>query len=347
MIDMDTALLATGLVVLAAIAFDFVNGFHDASNSIATIVATRVLKPKQAVIWAAAFNFIALFLFGTGVAKTVGSGMIALDTVTPLVIFAGLIGAIGWGLTTWWFGLPTSSSHALLGGYAGAAMTNNILVRGWDAAFSSIIAAGWIKTIIFIVLAPIIGLLLAQGLMKFMLYISKARFKHNNLWFGRLQLFSSAFLSLMHGSNDAQKTAGIITGVLVAGGHMDDFVVHDWVLWVSYGTMALGTLAGGWRIVHTMGRRITRLNTASGFCAESAAALSILLATSLHLPVSTTHTTTGAIIGVGAARRFSAVRWSLAGRIAWAWVFTIPGAAGIGGVFMTLAYFILRLGHGG
>jgi PiT family inorganic phosphate transporter len=339
---LEPALLLTGLVVVAAIGFDFVNGFHDASNSIATIVATRVLKPAQAVLWAAFFNFAGLFLFGTGVAQTVGSGMIALDTVTSIVIFCGLLGAIAWGLITWLFGLPTSSSHALLGGYAGAAMVNNILLRGWGAAFDSIIAAGWVKTLVFIVLAPVLGLVLAQILMKLtMLVFSRGvHAKKNNWIFGRLQMFSSAFLSLMHGSNDAQKTAGIIAGALVAGGYSDHFMVPVWVLWISYVTMALGTLAGGWRIVQTMGRKLTRLSTASGFCAESAAGLSVLLATLLKLPVSTTHTTTGAIVGVGAARRWSAVRWNLFGRIAWAWVLTLPAAAAIGGLAMGIAYLL-------
>jgi inorganic phosphate transporter, PiT family len=332
--------LVTDLVVAAAIAFDFVNGFHDAANSIATIVATRVLKPVHAVLWAAFFNFAALFLFGTGVATMVGSGMIALQTVTPLVILAGLIGAIVWGLITWRLGLPTSSSLALLGGYAGAAMANNILHRGWSATFDSVIVSGWGLTILFIVLAPVLGLALAEILMKLVMALfPQSRKVTTGRSFGRLQLFSSAFLSLMHGSNDAQKTAGIIAGAMVAGGYADHFVVEDWVLWISYGTMALGTLVGGWRIVNTMGRRLTRLNSASGFCAETAAAFSILLATALHLPISTTQTTTGAIIGVGAARRgaarrFSAVRWSVAGRIAWAWVFTIPATAAIGAAIM-------------
>jgi inorganic phosphate transporter, PiT family len=327
----------TGLVVVAAVAFDFVNGFHDAANSIATIVATEVLKPLHAVLWAAFFNLVALFIFGSGVAQLVGNGLIDLHTVTPVVILAGLLGAIAWGLITWRLGLPTSSSHALLGGYAGAAMANNILHHGWDAAFNSIIASGWKMTILFIVLAPMLGLVLAQVLMKVILRafpIDSAK-KHDKI-FGRLQLFSSAFLSLMHGSNDAQKTAGIIAGALYTAGYSNHFDVPQWVLVISYVTMALGTLAGGWRIVNTMGRKLTRLNPASGFSAETSAAISILIATLLHLPVSTTHTTTGAIIGVGAARRLKAVRWNVAGRIAWSWVLTIPAAASIGGLTMLL-----------
>ena len=336
----EAAPLVTGCVVIAAVALDFVNGFHDAANSIATIVATRVLKPVHAVLWASFFNFAALFLFGSGVASMVGSGLIALNTVTPLVILSGLIGAVAWGLITWRLGLPTSSSHALIGGYAGAAMANNVLHHGWGAAFNSVIVAGWGPTILFIVVAPVLGLVLAEVLMRLvMIVFHKTRSEKNIRRFGRLQLGSSAFLSLMHGSNDAQKTAGIIAGALVAGGYSDHFVVPIWVLWISYGTMALGTLVGGWRIVRTMGERLTRLNPASGFCAETSAALSILLATLLHLPVSTTQTTTGAIIGVGAARRLRAVRWNVAGRIAWAWVFTIPAAAGIGAVVMVAGFF--------
>jgi PiT family inorganic phosphate transporter len=326
-----SAPLVTALVIVAAIAFDFVNGFHDAANSIATIVATRILKPVQAVMWAAFFNFAAVFVFGSGVAHLVGSGLIALDTVTPEVILAGLLGAIAWGLITWWFGLPTSSSHALLGGYAGASIAHNVGLKGWSSAFDSLIASGWGPTVLFIALAPVLGLALAQIFMKLTLRLArKTNSDENKRRFGRLQMLSSAFLSLMHGSNDAQKTAGIISSALVAGGYASHFDVPNWVLWSSYATMALGTLAGGWRIVNTMGRRLTRLNPASGFCAESAAALSILLATLLHLPVSTTHTTTGAIVGVGAARRVTAVRWSVAERIVCAWLFTIPAAGAIG-----------------
>ena len=339
--SMNSALLLTGLVVAAAITFDFVNGFHDAANSIATIVATRILKPWQAVLWAAFFNFIALFLFGTGVAQTVGSGMVALETVTSTVILAGLIGAIAWGLITWLFGLPTSSSHALLGGYAGAAMTNSVLLHGWGAIADPIIASGWERTILFIIIAPALGLLLALMLMKLTAaLVPKNRSPAANRWFGRLQLVSSAFLSLMHGSNDAQKTAGIIAGALVAGKFFDHFTIPFWVLAVSYSTMGLGTLAGGWRIVNTIGRKLTRLKPASGFCAETAAGVSILIATLLHLPVSTTHATTGAILGVGAARRLKSVRWNLAGTIAWAWVLTIPAAAFLGALAMGIAYLI-------
>ncbi|MFY9287686.1 MAG: inorganic phosphate transporter [Alphaproteobacteria bacterium] len=332
---MNEVLLLTGLVIIAALAFDFVNGFHDAANSIATIVATGVLKPTHAVMWAAFFNFIALFFFGTGVAKTVGSGMINLDMVTPVVILAGLIGAVTWGLITWWLGIPTSSSHALIGGYAGAAMFNSAIKNGIDATYDPIIVAGWTKVLLFIVIAPMMGLALASLLMKLTLFMKKRYSKAgSDKLFGRLQLFSSAFLSLMHGSNDAQKTAGIIAGVLVTAGYFETFTLPYWVLFVSYATMGLGTLAGGWRIVKTMGRDLTRFKPSGGFAAETSAALSILFATTLHMPVSTTHATTGAILGAGAARNFRAVRWGLAGNILWAWVFTIPGAAAIGAIAM-------------
>ncbi|HUY68290.1 MAG TPA: inorganic phosphate transporter [Alphaproteobacteria bacterium] len=335
---MNAAYLSIALVVIAAVIFDFINGFHDAANSIATIVATRVLKPLHAVMWASFFNFLALFIFGTGVAATVGSGMIALNMVTPTVILAGLCGAIVWGLITWWLGLPTSSSHALMGGYAGAAMANSAILHGWRAAYDPIIASGWVWVIAFIVIAPVIGLFLAEMSMKIVGFLTrKRRIKKPDLWFGRMQMFSSAFLSLMHGANDAQKTAGVIGGALVTAGVTTHFTIPIWVLILSYTTMGLGTLAGGWRIVNTMGRKLTRLRPASGFCAESAAALSILLATLLKLPISTTHPTTGAIVGVGAARSIRMVRWKVARDIFWAWVLTMPAAAAMGALAMGIA----------
>lgn len=335
---MSHMLLLTVCTITAALAFDFVNGFHDAANSIATIVATRVLKPMHAVLWASFFNFFALFLFGTGVAKTVGSGMVDLNTVTPVVILAGLIGAVSWGLITWWFRMPTSSSHALIGGYAGAAMFNSALKHGISAMYDPIIVSGWTHTLLFIVVAPVIGMGVSSLLMKLTMAA-----QHNfppekaDKVFAPMQLASSAALSLMHGSNDAQKTAGIIAGVLVANGMFQTFTIPGWVLWMSYGTMALGTLAGGWRIIDTMGRQLTRLRPNGGFSAETAAALSIFLATSMHLPVSTTHVTTGAILGAGAARKLKSVRWSLAGNILWAWILTIPAAAALGGIVMGVA----------
>lgn len=333
---MNEAYVLTLLIIVAAVAFDFVNGFHDAANSIATIVATKVLKPRQAVIWASFFNFTALFLFGTGVAKTVGSGMVALDAVTPAVILAGLLGAIAWGVLTWWLGLPTSSSHALIGGYAGAALAHAYLLGGMPAAALVILSDGWTKTLTFIVAAPVIGFVLGHAIMRVVMKASGGSLQHSPPGFARAQLASSAFLSLMHGSNDAQKTAGIIAGALVAGGFYKEFTIPDWVLWLSYATMGLGTLAGGWRIVHTLGHKLTRLHPAGGFSAETAAALAIGWATWTHLPVSTTHVTTGAVLGVGSARRVRAVRWGLARNIVWAWIVTIPASAMLGAAFAAL-----------
>jgi inorganic phosphate transporter, PiT family len=326
---MGHSLILVGVIVLVALTFDFINGFHDAANSIATVVATRVLTPQKAVLWAATFNFIAVFVVGTGVAKTVGSGMINLQYVTPQVILAGLVGAIGWDLVTWWFGLPTSSSHALIGGYAGAAMARVSHLRGLDRSFDALVGGVWIKTIIFIFLAPLIGMALAYVMMiaVYWLFRDTSPLKMD-IYFRRLQLASSALLSFSHGGNDAQKTAGVIAGVLVASGVLKTFEIPKWVIFAAYGAIALGTLSGGWRIVHTMGSRLTRLKPRSGFCAETAAALSILFATEFaHLPVSTTHVTAGAIAGVGSIQRLKAVRWGLATNIMWAWILTLPAAA--------------------
>jgi PiT family inorganic phosphate transporter len=333
---MDSSLILVGIIVLVALAFDFINGFHDAANSIATVVATRVLTPHQAVLWAATFNFIAVFVTGTGVAKTVGSGMIDLHYVTPYVILGGLIGAIAWDLITWWFALPTSSSHALIGGYAGAAMARVAHVRGLDHCFDALIVGPWVKTVIFIFLAPLLGMAIAYLMMiaVYWLFRNASPLKMDK-YFRRLQLASSALLSFSHGGNDAQKTAGIITGVLVASGILKSFEMPKWVIFAAYSAIALGTLSGGWRIVHTMGSRLTRLKPRSGFCAETAAAISILFATEYaHLPVSTTHVTAGAIAGVGSIQRLKAVRWGLAKNIVWAWVLTIPAAALIGWLSM-------------
>jgi PiT family inorganic phosphate transporter len=312
-------LAAVCFLILVALTFDYINGFHDAANSIATVVSTRVLSPGKAVIWAAFFNFAAAFGFGTAVAKTVGSGMIDVREVTFLVIFAGLFAAIVWDLITWYYGLPTSSSHALIGGYAGGAVAK--------AGFGAIIASGWTKTLIFIVLAPTIGLLLGFSFMVgiYWLFQGFAPSKVDR-WFRRLQLVSAALYSLGHGANDAQKTMGIIAGVLLAGGYLKVFAIPFWVVLAAHGAIALGTLSGGWRIIHTMGSKITRLQPVGGFAAETAGAVSLFLATSLGVPVSTTHTITGAIVGVGATRRLSAVRWGIAGRIVWAWILTIPAS---------------------
>jgi PiT family inorganic phosphate transporter len=306
-------------LILVALFFDYINGFHDAANSIATVVSTRVLSPGKAVIWAAFFNFVAAFTFGTAVAKTVGSGMIDIHVVTFAVVFGGLTGAIVWDLITWYFGLPTSSSHALIGGYAGAAVAK--------AGFAAIIPAGWTKTLIFIVLSPVIGLsaglLIMTGIFWIFRWTPPSRVDR---WFRRLQLVSAAFFSLNHGANDAQKTMGIIAGVLFAAGYMRTFSIPFWVVLAAHGAIALGTLAGGWRIIHTMGSKITKLQPVSGFAAETGAALALLTATQLGVPVSTTHAITGAIVGVGATRRLSAVRWGVARQIVWAWLLTIPAA---------------------
>jgi inorganic phosphate transporter, PiT family len=277
-----------------------------------------------------------VFVTGTGVAKTVGSGMIDLRFVTPYVILGGLIGAISWDLITWWFGLPTSSSHALIGGYAGAAMARVAHLRGVNQSFDALIVGPWIKTVIFIFLAPLMGMVLAYLMMiaVYWLFRSSSPIKMDK-YFRRMQLASSALLSFSHGGNDAQKTAGIITGVLVASGILKTFEMPKWVIFAAYSAIALGTLSGGWRIVHTMGSRLTRLKPRSGFCAETAAAISILFATEYaHLPVSTTHVTAGAIAGVGSIQRLKAVRWGLAKNIVWAWILTIPAAALIGWLSM-------------
>lgn len=339
---MDASLILVVVIVAVAISFDFINGFHDAANSIATIVATRVLTPFWAVVWAASFNFIAAFLAGTGVAKMVGSGMVSLSYVTPYVILAGLIGAITWDLITWWWGLPSSSTHALLGGYAGAAMAHVSYLHGISSSLDALIANGWVKTLISIILAPLLGLVVAYLLMVLLYWLfQKAPPARMDSWFRVLQLGSSAALSFSHGANDAQKTAGIITGVLVTSGYLAKFEIPAWVLLAAYTAIAAGTLSGGWRIVHTMGGRLTKLKPRSGFCAETAAAISILCATSLELPVSTTHVIAGSIAGVGSIQRFKAVRWGLAADIVWAWILTIPAAAAVGALSMVAIHALL------
>jgi PiT family inorganic phosphate transporter len=322
-------LLTVVALILIALIFDYINGFHDAANSIATVVSTRVLSPGQAVVWAAFFNFIAAFTFGTAVAKTIGKGMIDLDAVTFGVIFGGLMGAIIWDLITWYFGLPTSSSHALIGGYAGAAIANT--------GFGSIIVSGWTKTLVYIVLAPLIGLTLALLITVATLWsFRRASPMRVDRIFRKLQLVSAALYSLGHGGNDAQKTMGIIAGVLVTAGYLQKFEIPVWVVLAAHAAIALGTLSGGWRIIHTMGSKITRLQPVGGFAAETAGAIALFIATGLGVPVSTTHTITGAIVGVGATRRLSAVRWGIAGRIVWAWILTIPMSALIGAIMFWL-----------
>lgn len=317
------------IVVLVALAFDFINGFHDAANSIATVVSTRVLTPLQAVAWAAFFNFIAAFFFSTLVAKTIGSGMVDISIVDPQFILCALSGAIVWDLLTWWWGLPTSSSHALIGGYAGAALAK----AGWHA----ILLAGWTKTLTFIVLSPLIGMVLSFFLMVAVSWIcKKTRPSQVDRIFRKLQFVSMAGYSLGHGTNDAQKTMGVIAGVLYSTHYTASFVIPMWVILSCHAAIAAGTLSGGWRIVKTMGMNITKLQPVMGFCAEGAGALTLLGTAAFGIPVSTTHTITGAIVGVGATRRLSAVRWGVAGRIVWAWVLTIPAAAGIGWLVMTI-----------
>jgi inorganic phosphate transporter, PiT family len=329
--DLPPGLLPVVALIFVALVFDYINGFHDAANSIATVVSTRVLSPGKAVIWAAFFNFAAAAVVGTAVAKTVGSGMVDLSVVTLPVIFAGLMGAILWNLFTWYAGLPTSSSHALFGGYAGASVVK--------AGFGAIIVSGWTKTLVFIVIAPVIGLLGGLSLMTAMFWLFRAvppsRVDH---WFRRLQLVSAAAFSLMHGANDAQKTMGIIAGVLFTAGYMKTFHIPVWVELAAYSAIGLGTLSGGWRIIHTMGSKITRLQPVGGFAAETGAAVAIAIATALGVGISTTHTITGAIVGVGATRRLSAVRWGVAGKIVWAWLLTIPAAAALAAVLYEVLY---------
>jgi PiT family inorganic phosphate transporter len=328
---LSTSFTAVVVIILVALTFDFLNGFHDAANSIATVVSTRVLSPKKAVLWAAFFNFVAAFVMGTAVAKTMGKGMIDLAVVTNEVILAGLIGAIAWNLFTWYYGLPVSSSHALIGGYAGAAVAK--------AGPGAILISGWSKTLIFIVLAPVMGMFFGFVLMVSVTWIFRRwhPFKLDQL-FRRLQLVSAGLYSLGHGGNDAQKTMGIITGLLVTGGYLKTFDVPLWVILISHAAIALGTMFGGWRIVKTMGTKITKLQPFGGFCAETSGAITLFLATRLGIPVSTTHTITGAIIGVGATRRISAVKWGVAGKIVWAWVLTIPLSAAVA----ALSYFAIR-----
>ncbi len=309
-------------IIILALAFDFLNGFHDAANSIATVVSTRVLTPGFAVLWAAVFNFLAVFILGVAVAKMVGKGTILPEAVNNHVIFSALVGAIAWNLLTWWLGLPTSSSHALIGGLVGSA----VCYKGWDA----IIMSGFTKIAIFILVAPVVGLLLGYFNMVSASWIFRKSLPGRvDKLFRRLQLVSAAAYSLGHGGNDAQKTMGVITLLLVSSGQLTTFEIPFWVVVVCGVAIGLGTLSGGWRIVHTLGARVTKLRPVGGCCAETAGAISLFAATHLGIPVSTTHTITGAIVGVGATQRLSAVRWGVAGRIVWAWILTIPASAAV------------------
>jgi len=334
-------LLLLIITIVVALAFDFLNGFHDAANSIATVVSTRVLSPKLAVLWAAFFNFVAAFVLGTAVAKTIGSGMVHVDQVTQYVVIAGLIGAIVWDLLTWWRGLPTSSSHALIGGLAGAA----VMRSGWHV----IIVQGWYKTLIFIVVAPIMGLILGFSFMVAIFWLLRDKPPQKiDAWFRKLQLLSAAAYSLGHGGNDAQKTMGIVASALYGAHFLSSTeLAGSWgrfhwpIILAAHTAIALGTYFGGWRIVHTMGSRITKLKPVGGFCAEAAGAITLWSTALAGIPVSTTHTITGAIVGVGATHRLSAVRWGVARRIVWAWVVTIPASAAVAAT----AFWVVRLIH--
>lgn len=341
---MDSLFVFVAFIVVVALVFDYINGFHDAANSIATVVATRVLTPFQAVLWAAFFNFVAavplLLGGGAGVASTVGKELVNMNYVTPNVILGGLMGAIVWNLLTWFYGIPSSSSHALIGGYAGSVMTKVVILEGWSQVWTAIKIEGWIRTTQFIVIAPLLGLGLGYLLMAVVYWMFRnSTPKMMDRWFRRLQLLSSALFSFSHGSNDAQKTAGIITGVLVSAGYLKEFHVPPWVILAAFVAIAAGTMSGGWRIVHTMGGRLTRLKPRGGFCAETAGAIAILFPTYLKIPVSTTHVITGAIAGVGLMNRPKSVRWGLATNILWAWVLTLPASAAVAGA----CYWVIHI----
>jgi PiT family inorganic phosphate transporter len=337
----DPTILFIIFIIAVALFFDYINGFHDAANSIATVVTTRVLTPGQAVVWAAFFNFVAAFTFGTAVAKTIGSGLIDVKQVDATVILAGLLGAILWDLYTWYIGLPTSSSHALIGGYAGAAIVKS--------GFSVLIVEGWTKTLTFIVLSPLIGMVIGGAFMLAIYWIFQHRTPAQvDRLFRRGQLISAAAYSLGHGTNDAQKTMGIIAGVMFASGvpllkelvtdPSGQLTIPFWIVILAHTAIGLGTASGGWRIVHTMGSKITKLKPMGGFAAELAGAFTLFGLAEQGIPVSTTHTITGAIVGVGSMRRLTAVRWSVAGRIVWAWILTIPASA----IVAALLYYVFR-----
>jgi PiT family inorganic phosphate transporter len=338
------------LIVVVALVFDYINGFHDAANSIATVVSTRVLSPGVAVMWAAFFNFAAFIIFGTRVAKTIGGDLVRIDLISQdlrlYVLFSALLGAIIWNLITWYLGLPTSSSHALIGGYGGAA------IASYGGVSGLLKPEGWIKTLVFIVASPLIGLVLGFLLMVAVYWLfRKSSPSQVDRTFRIGQLFSAAAYSLGHGGNDAQKTMGIITAVLATNGMFGLKMgeqgalpgIPFWVVLAAHAAIAGGTLSGGWRIVHTMGSRITKLKPVGGFCAETAGAITLFGATYAGIPVSTTHTITGAIVGVGSTRRLSAVKWGVAGRIIWAWVATIPISAAIAAASYLVVVFLHRL----
>lgn len=334
---MDHAIVIMALLVVVALVFDFLNGFHDAANSIALMVSTRLLTPQAAVVWAAFFNLVAFLFFGLHVADTVGKGIISKDVIDNAVICGALGGAISWNLITWWFGIPSSSSHALVGGLVGAGVAK--------AGSGAIVAKGLIKTSLAIILSPLFGMLLALILMVMVLWLFRKSSPYPvERRFNKLQFISSSLYSLGHGGNDAQKTMGIIAVLLYANGYLQgDFHVPFWVVISCQIAMGLGTLFGGWRIVRTMGMGITRIRPSGGFCAQTSGAIALFIATGLGIPVSTTHTITGAIIGVGLSRRVSAVRWGVAARIVWAWVLTIPCA----GLIAALCYELVQSAYVG
>ena len=321
-------------LVALALAFDFMNGFHDAANSIATVVSTGVLKPYHAVVWAAFFNVLAYVLFELKVAATVGKGIVDVSVVDHYVVFGALVSALAWNIITWWFGIPSSSSHALIGGLMGATIAK--------AGVDSLITSGILKVAVFILVSPLLGFVLGALLMLAVSWVCRgASTRRADRWFRRLQLVSSALYSIGHGSNDAQKTMGIIWLLLIAAGATTPDHLPGWVVLACYIALGLGTLFGGWRIVKTMGQKITKLRPVGGFCAETGGALTLLVATASGIPVSTTHTITGAIVGVGAAHKFSAVRWGLAGSIVWAWVLTIPASAVMAAVGWAIGRWLL------
>ena len=323
----QTAVWVVVVLVMMAVVFDFMNGFHDAANSIATVVSTGVLKPGQAVVFAAFFNVIAIFIFHLSVAATVGKGIVLPGIVDTHVVFGALIGAITWNFITWYYGIPSSSSHALIGGIAGAAIAK--------AGVGSLIVSGIMKTVVFIFVSPLLGFLLGSAMMVLVSWAFRGfRPLKVDKWFRRLQLVSAGAYSLGHGGNDAQKTIGIIWMLLIATGYANaaDSSPPNWVIIICYAAIGLGTMLGGWRIVKTMGQKITKLKPVGGFCAETGGAITLFLATAMGVPVSTTHTITGAIVGVGSTRRASAVRWGVAGNIIWAWILTIPASAFVAAV---------------
>jgi PiT family inorganic phosphate transporter len=333
--SVQTAFWVVALLVVLALAFDFMNGFHDAANSIATVVSTGVLKPAQAVLFAAFFNVIAIFIFHLSVAATVGKGIVQPGIVDTHVVFGALVGAVTWNVLTWFYGIPSSSSHALIGGISGAVIAK--------AGTGALIGAGILKTVLFIFVSPLLGFLLGSLMMVVVAWVFRGfRPSRVDKWFRRLQLVSAGAYSLGHGGNDAQKTIGIIWMLLVATGYAaaEDKSPPTWTIVSCYLAIGLGTMFGGWRIVKTMGQRITKLKPVGGFCAETGGAMTLFLATSLGIPVSTTHTITGAIVGVGSTQRASAVRWGVAGNIVWAWVLTIPASAFVAGVAYLISLLI-------